>query len=52
VVQTVTVIASRSGGFGLSETEMLVGSAILIALLAWTVLSRVRHFRGRHEPHA
>jgi hypothetical protein len=52
VVPTITVVASRSGAFGLSEMEMLVGSALLIALLAWTVLSRVRHFRGRHEPHA
>ena len=51
-MQTVTVIASRGSGFGLTEMEMLVGSAILIALLAWTVLSRVRQFRGRHEPHA
>jgi hypothetical protein len=50
VVQTITVVASRSSGFGLTETEMLIGSAILIALVAWTVLSRVKHFRGK--PHA
>jgi hypothetical protein len=48
-VQTITVVASRSG-FGLTEMEMLIGSAIVIALVAWTVLSRVRHFRGK--PHA
>lgn len=49
-MQTITVVASRTGGFGLTETEMLIGSAIVIALIAWTVLSRVRHFRGK--PHA
>ena len=30
--------------------EMLIGSALVIALLAWTVLSRVKHFRGK--PHS
>ena len=49
-METITVVASRSGGFGLTEVEMLIGSAVLIALVAWTVLSRVRHFRGK--PHA
>jgi hypothetical protein len=49
VVQTITVVASRSS-FGLTEMEMLIGSAIVIALVAWTVLSRVKHFRGK--PHA
>ncbi|HUL46634.1 MAG TPA: hypothetical protein VLV25_06020 [Steroidobacteraceae bacterium] len=49
-MQTITVVASRTGGFGLTETEMLIGSAIVIALVAWTVLSRVKHFRGK--PHA
>jgi hypothetical protein len=49
-VQTITVVASRSGGFGLTEMEMLVGSALVIALVAWTVVSRVKHFRGK--PHA
>jgi hypothetical protein len=41
-------MASRSSGFALSDMEMLIGSALVIALLAWTVLSRVRHSRGRH----
>ena len=49
-MQTITVVASRSGAFGLTETEMLIGSAIVIALVAWTVLSRVKHLRGK--PHA
>ena len=46
-MQTITVVASRTSGFGLTETEMLIGSAIVIALVAWTVLSRVKHFGGK-----
>jgi hypothetical protein len=48
-MQTITVVASRSG-FGLTEMELLIGSALVIALIVWTVLSRVRHSRGK--PHA
>jgi len=45
------VAASRSTQFSLSEMEMLVGSAIVVAALVWMVLSRAR--RGRnHQPHA
>jgi hypothetical protein len=49
-VETITVSAVRgsSGLFSLSEMELLVGSAIVIAALAWAVLSRVR--RDRHDP--
>jgi len=50
VVETITVAASRSSVFSLTEMEMLVGSAIVIAVLAWMVLSRVR--RDRNPPHA
>jgi len=50
-VETVVVAASRSTQFSLSEMEMLVGSAIVVAALVWMVLSRAR--RGRnHQPHA
>ena len=47
---TITVAASRSHAFPLSEMEMLVGSAIVVAVLAWMVLTRIR--RARHQPHA
>ena len=47
-METITVVASRNSGFGLSEMEILVGSAAVIALLAWTVM---RHLRSR-QPHA
>jgi hypothetical protein len=49
-VETITVAASRSSAFGVSEAEMMVGSAIVIAVLALMLLTRMR--RDRHEPHA
>ena len=48
---TVTVVAARAPGLSLSEMELLVGSVIVLALLAWSVLSTLRH-RDRHEPRA
>jgi hypothetical protein len=50
VVQTITVSATRSSALSLSEMELLVGSAIVIGVLVWMVLSRMR--RDRHEPQA
>ncbi len=49
-MQTITVTASRGGMFSLSEMELLVGSAMVIGVLAWMVISRMR--RDRHDPHA
>jgi hypothetical protein len=49
-VETVVVTASRTSAFNLSEMEILVGSVIVIALLAWMLVSRGR--RGSHQPHA
>jgi hypothetical protein len=51
-VQTITVTAARgsSGMFSLSEMELLVGSAMVVVVLAWMVISRIR--RDRHDPHA
>ena len=49
-METVTVAATRSSAFSLSEMEMLVGSAIVIVVLAWMVFARLR--RDRQEPHA
>jgi hypothetical protein len=49
-VETVVVAASRGAEFSLSEMEMLVGSAIVLAVLVWMALSRSR--RGRNQPHA
>jgi ABC-type nickel/cobalt efflux system permease component RcnA len=49
-VEPVVISASRASVFNLSEMEMLVGSVIVIALLAWMVFSRVR--RGHdHQSH-
>lgn len=49
-METITVAASRSSALSLSEMEMLVGSAVVAALLVWMVLARIR--RVRHSPHA
>jgi len=48
-VETITVAAARPSAFSLSETELLVGSAIVIVVLAWMVLARIR--RDRQQPH-
>ena len=48
-METITVVAHRPSGFGLSEMEILIGSALVVALLAWTVM---RHLRSRQQPHA
>ena len=49
-METITVAATRSSEFSLSEMEMLVGSAIVIAVVVWMLLARVR--RDRNQPHA
>ena len=49
-METITVAAARSSEFSLSEMEMLVGSAIVIAVVVWMLLARVR--RDRNQPHA
>ena len=50
-METITVTAARGGGmFSLSEMELLVGSAMVVVVLAWAVLSHIR--RDRHDPHA
>jgi hypothetical protein len=49
-VETVTVVASRTGTMGVSEMEFLTGLAIVVAALAGMLLMRVR--RARQAPHA
>src|ERR1700722_19568522 len=48
VMDTVTVAASR--GFTLSEMEILVGSAVVLAVLALTVFTSLKHLRSRQMP--
>ena len=50
-METVTVAAARPSTFSLSEMELLVGSAVVIVVIAWMLLSRVRRDR-QHQPHA
>jgi hypothetical protein len=49
-VETITVVASRPSTFTLSEMETMIGTALVIVVLAWMVLARLR--RQRHQPHA
>jgi hypothetical protein len=46
-METVTVAASR--GFTVGDMEMLVGSAVIIAAVAWMLFSKMKHLRERHE---
>ncbi|MGH8139370.1 MAG: hypothetical protein ACREVV_14445 [Steroidobacteraceae bacterium] len=46
-METITIATSR--GFTVADMEMLMGSAVIIAALAWMVLSKVKHLRGRHH---
>ncbi len=47
VMETVTIASTR--GFALSDMEILVGSAIVIAAIVWMVFSGLKHFRSsRH----
>jgi hypothetical protein len=44
-METITVATSR--GFSVSDMEVLVGGAIVIAALVWMVLSKMKQLRGR-----
>ncbi|MBV8910489.1 MAG: hypothetical protein JOZ89_06995 [Gammaproteobacteria bacterium] len=44
-METITIAASRGSAFSLSEMELLVASGVVLALLAWIILARVRRDR-------
>jgi hypothetical protein len=46
-METVTVAASR--GFSVADMEMLVGSAVVVAVLAWMIFTKMKQLRGRHQ---
>ena len=46
-METVTIAASR--GFTASDMEMLVGSAVVVAVLGWMVFSKMKQLRSRHQ---
>ena len=46
-METVTIAASR--GFSVGDMEMLVGSAVIVAALAWMLFSKMKSLRGRHH---
>ena len=45
-VETITIAASRSSAFSLSEMELMVASGVVLVLLAWMVLARARRDRA------
>jgi hypothetical protein len=48
-VETITVSATRTNAFSLSEMELLVGSAIVIGVIAWMLLARMRRDRAGRQ---
>jgi hypothetical protein len=46
-METVTVAASR--GFSIADMEMLVGSAVVVAALAWMIFTKMKQLRDRHQ---
>jgi len=48
-VETITVSATRTPTFTLSEMELLVGSAIVIGVIAWMVFTRMRRDRAGRQ---
>jgi ABC-type nickel/cobalt efflux system permease component RcnA len=46
-METVTIATSR--GFSVADMEMLVGSAVIVAILAWMIFSKMKQLRGRHQ---
>ena len=48
-METITVSATRTSAFTLSEMELLVGSAIVIGVLAWMLFARMRRDRAARQ---
>lgn len=46
-METVTVAASR--GFTIADMEMLIGSVVVVAVLAWMIVSKMKQLRGREQ---
>ena len=46
-VETITVASTRV--FALTDTEILIGSAVVIAAVVWMVFFGLKHFRNRHH---
>jgi hypothetical protein len=48
-METITVASTR--GFALSDMEILIGSAVVVAALVWMIFSGLKHFRNRNHHH-
>ncbi|HKT72638.1 MAG TPA: hypothetical protein VJQ47_07080 [Steroidobacteraceae bacterium] len=46
-METITIASSR--GLSLADIGMLCGSTVVIAVMAWVVLSKLKHLRNRHQ---
>jgi len=46
-METVTIATSR--GFTVADMEMLVASVVIVAALAWMLIAKMKHLRGRHQ---
>ena len=44
-LETITIAASRSGTLSLSEMELLVASAVVVGLVVWMLIARLRRDR-------
>jgi hypothetical protein len=48
-VETVTVAAARSSSFAFSGTTLMVVSVVIVAAVAFAVVSGLKYFRNRTE---
>jgi len=48
-VETITVSATRTSTFSMTDMELLVGSAVVIVVIAWMVLARMRRDRAGRQ---
>jgi hypothetical protein len=48
-VETITVSATRTSAFSMTDMELLVGSAVVIVVIAWMVFARMRRDRSGRQ---
>jgi len=50
-VETVTVAAARSSSFALSETTLMIVSVVVVAVVAFAVITGLKYFRNHRSAH-
>ena len=48
-METITVSATRTNTFSMTDMELLVGSAVVIVVIAWMVFARMRRDRPSRQ---